>query len=330
MKLTRIPTRNLSEQEWQEVRKELTTRGMVGGSDASTLLGLNQYKSPINMFYQAVGLVDQPNKMNSAMLHGKQLEDYVAKCWQYWDGTEEGWVNNTNTGNKIKKYRKVKAIIINPKFPSLFANIDGRIVQHPDRTDPGILEVKTMSGYSADMWEAGIPPGYYAQIQHYMLVTGLKWGELVYLKDGRELGVVKFEEDKDMQNRILDAANEFKERVEMAYAAIKDARSPEEAMQLASNYEPPADNTDAFSKFISEKHKARQDEVHIHGGIELAKWMDEYREASETIKEQELRKTLASNTLRQHMEKEGATAMTLPNGKITWRQKFTVKYEQVA
>lgn len=326
MKLTRIPTATLSEEEWQQVRGELTRRGMVGGSDASTLLGLNAYKSPINMFYQAVGLSEQPSKMNAAMMHGKQLEDYVARCWQYWDGTEEGWVANTLADRKIKKFRKVKAIIINPQYPELFANIDGRISQHPDRKDPGILEVKTMSGYSADMWEAGIPPGYYCQIQHYMLVTGMKWGELVYLKDGRELGVVKFEEDRLMQTRILEAAHEFRNRVVAARSVTEDV-DPQTAMQLAAQFEPPADNTDAFAKFISEKHKARQDEVHIHGEEEQGKWLAEYKEASELGKEADMRKTLASNNLKQYMEKQGATAMTLPGGKITWRQKFTIKYD---
>jgi len=120
-------TSELSEPQWQELRQSFVNRGMVGGSDAGTLLNLNKYKSPINLFYQAVGQNKLPNIMNQAMMHGKQLEDYVAGCWQYYDGTEEGWVANTLADNKIKTYEKVRAIIENTEYPFLFANVDGII-----------------------------------------------------------------------------------------------------------------------------------------------------------------------------------------------------------
>ncbi len=168
--LKMTPTAKLSEAEWQTLRQSFVTRGMVGGSDAGTLLGLNKYKSPINLFYQAIGISTLPNKMNSIMLHGKQLEDYVAKCWQYYDGTEDGWVENTLNDNKIKTYKKVKAIIENRKYPMLFANIDGKITKHPIHgKKAGILEVKTISGFSADSYEAGIPPSRHHLIRKSMM-----------------------------------------------------------------------------------------------------------------------------------------------------------------
>ena len=327
LKLT--PTAKLSEAEWQTLRQSFVTRGMVGGSDAGTLLGLNKYKSPINLFYQAIGISTLPNKMNHIMLHGKQLEDYVAKCWQYYDGTEDGWVENTLNNNKIKSYKKVKAIIENRKYPMLFANIDGKITKHPVYgKKAGILEVKTISGFSADSYEAGIPPSYLLQVQHYMLVTEWKYAEIVYLKDGRELGCVTFEADKELQDRILSASYDFNQRVMEAKKEISLAPPSvdnNEKLQIASQFEPDADNSDAFNHFISEKHKAREEEITIQGTDEHEQWAFEYQKLNADIKSLETDKQLFQNRLKQVMEKEGATTMILPNGKITWRKQFSVK-----
>lgn len=326
-KLKLTPTAKMTEAEWQNLRQTFVDRGMIGGSDAGTLLGLNKYKSSINLFYQAVGINPLPNKMNGAMLHGKQLESYVAECWQYFDGTEEGWVDNTLTNNKIKTFRKVKAIIENAKYPILFANIDGKITKHPKYgRKAGVLEVKTISGYSADSYEAGIPPSYLVQLQHYMLVTEWQYGEIVYLKDGRELGCVSFEADRGIQDSILLAAEEFHNRVMAAKREIMKYQDPNEQLQVASHFEPDADNSDAFNAFVSEKHKAREEEVTIHGNDEHRDWASTYIDLNAQIKELESNKQLFQNRLKQVMEKEGATNMILPEGgKITWRKQFNVK-----
>lgn len=325
-KLILTPTAKMTEAEWQSLRLSFVRAGMVGGSDAGTLLGINQYKSPINLFYQSVGLSNTPNIMNAAMLHGKQLESYVAECWQYYDGTDEGWVANTLAGNKIKKYKKIRAIIQNPKYPMLFANVDGIITKHPDYgKKQGVLEIKTISGFSADSYEGGIPPSYLIQIQHYMLVLELTWGEICYLKDGRQLGVVTFEADKELQDRILFEATIFQQRVRNAQEEAKNASDDNERMNIAMKHEPEADNTLAFSQFISEKHKAREDEITIHGTEEHEQWAQSYQQISSHIKQFEADKQLFQNRLKQVMEREGATVMMLPNGKITWRKQFSVK-----
>lgn len=330
-KLIKTPTSKLSESEWQSLRQGFVTKGMIGGSDAGTLLNLNKYKSPINLFYQAVGLSQLPNIMNSIMLHGKQLEDYVAQCWQYYDGTPEGWVENTLQKNKIKSYRKVKAIIQNPKYPALFANIDGQITNHPVYgKQKGILEIKTISGYSADSYEAGIPPSYLLQVQHYMLVTEMKYAEICYLKDGRDLGIVTFEADKELQDAIIREADAFQQRVLAAQKTIAEYRlqnpyaDENELYGVIAHLEPEADNSEAFSHFLSEKHKARETEIQMQGTSEHQEWAEQAQAYSQAIKEAEDDKRLYQNKIKQVMEQNGATVMALPNGKVTWRKQFLI------
>lgn len=320
-KLILTPTKGLSEQQWQNIRSTFVNKGMIGGSDAGVLFGLSQYKSPINLFYQAIGLTNLPNKMNSIMLHGKQLEDYVAKCWQYFDGTEDGWVENTMADNKIKKYRKVKAIIENPNYPALFANIDGMITKHPDYKSKGILEIKTISGYSSDSWEAGFPPTYLVQLQHYMLVMGLKWGEICYLKDGRQIGCVTFEADKDIQDKILELANSFRDMVLSAREAIQGLEE-DAAYNVASQFEPAPDQSAAYNDFISERHKQRQTETVTTGTEEDQIVANKYVKTNSLIKRLEAHKTYLQSQLKKSMG--DAQVMNLPDGKITWRKQFII------
>jgi putative phage-type endonuclease len=328
-KLIMTPTSKLTESEWQTLRQTFVNKGMIGGSDAGTLLGLNKYKSPINLFYQAIGLSQLPNKMNHIMLHGKQLEDYVAQCWQYYDGTPDGWVENTLNKNKIKTYKKVKSIITNPAYPALFANIDGQITKHPVYgKKKGILEIKTISGYSADSYEAGLPPSYLLQVQHYMLVTGYKYAEICYLKDGRDLGLVTFDADPELQATILDEATKFQRRVFEARRVIEEYKTAhpyaeqDELYGIVANLEPEADDSEAFNYFISEKHKARENEVKMQGNDEHQEWLESYVNTSAELKEVESRKQLYQNRLKQVMEQNQASVMMLPNGKITWRKQF--------
>lgn len=331
-KLIKTPTAKMSESEWQTLRQSFVTRGMVGGSDAGTLLGLNKYKSPINLFYQSLGLSMLPNKMNHIMLHGKQLEDYVAKCWQYYDGTEDGWVENTMNENKIKSYRKVKAIIENPKYPALFANIDGQITNHPVYGKrKGILEIKTISGYSADSYDAGIPPSYLVQVQHYMLVTGFEYTEICYLKDGRDLGLVTFEADAEIQQSILTEANKFQSRILEArqtiqqFIASNNNYESEDLYGVVAHLEPEADSSEAFNHFVSEKHKIRENENTMAGTEELLDWSEKYSNYNQKLKEVEEDKRLYQNKIKQAMEQANVSVVNFPNGKITWRKQFIVK-----
>jgi putative phage-type endonuclease len=324
--LIHTPTAKLTEAEWQSLRLSFVRKGMIGGSDAGTLLGLNQYKSPINMFYQSVGISNPPNIMNSAMLHGKQMEDYVAKCWQYYDGTDEGWVENTLANNRIKRYKKLRSIITNPKYPVLFANVDGIITKHPVHgKKQGILEIKTISGYSADSYEAGIPPSYLIQVQHYMLVTELKYAEICYLKDGRQLGVVTFNADDELQERILTAAYEFQNRVSQAQELIQNTIDMDEKLGIAAQYEPDADDSDAFNQFLSEKHKALQTEIIMQGGEDMLELAKQYKRYGDFLKSVEKQKQFYQNKIKQVMERNEASIMMLPEGKVTWRKQFNVQ-----
>lgn len=327
-KLKQTSTKNLSEIDWQKLRQSFSSRGMVGGSDAGTLLGWNKWKSPINLFYQSIGMDLLPTKMNRQMAFGKMLEDTIAEMWQYWDG-EENFIQNVINKNKVRKFKKVKAIIENPKYPMLFANLDGMVTQHPVYgKKKGILEIKNVGKMTVDSYIDGVPPNYIAQMNHYMLVTGLKYAEICMQVDGQDMLVKTFEADPDIQQAILNKATEHQMRVQSAREAIREAGASdkEEIYGIAAMYEPPADNSEDFNAFISVKHKDRENDITIQGDKEQAEWAAKYVELNDTIKQTESEKLLYGNKLKQYMEQNGgAQIMELPNGKITWRKQFNVR-----
>lgn len=147
--LDRIPTADLSHEDWLEYR-----RHSIGGSDAASIIGLNPWSSPYAVWADKLGKIP-PKEDNEAMRLGRDLEDYVAKRF-----TEE-------TGKKV---RKENNIIVNPKYPYAHANVDRMIVGE----DAG-FEAKTTSALNLKKFKNGeYPATYYCQCVHYLMVTGCK------------------------------------------------------------------------------------------------------------------------------------------------------------
>lgn len=325
LKLT--PTKALSETQWQELRRSFCTQGMIGGSDCGVLLGFSKWKSPISLYYQALDLAVLPNKLNTELIHGKLQESNIAHSWQFYSENDDEFCQNVVNNIKPRRYKEIKAIIENPKYPLLFANIDGLITKHPTKKKKGILEIKKINGMTIDSYVGGIPPQYIAQVQHYMLVCELTYAELCMRVDGRMLNVHLIEQDKFLQEAILQAAAEFNARVVAAREAIKKEGTDDYdvMLQIASQFEPDADASEDFNAFISEKHRARETEVQMTGGLDEQHLAEQYVLSQAQIKQAESNKLLYGNRLKQIMEKEGASVMNLPDGKITWRRNFTIK-----
>lgn len=151
-------------QEWLELRKT-----GIGGSDAAAIANLNKYKTPMRVYQEKLGLVE-PVEENDAMALGNALEPVIRDMYAARMGVS---------------VIKPESIIRHPKFAFVLGSFDGLV-----GTDWG-FEAKATSGYPKGEWgESGsdhVPPAYYLQCQHYMLVTGLQRWDLAAL-----IGSTKF------------------------------------------------------------------------------------------------------------------------------------------
>ena len=259
-------TAGMTSEQWLGFRK----RG-IGASEVGAIMGLSQYKSNVELFYDKIGQGLGFNVENIAMFFGTELESFIANLWQYWNGSEAGFIENFRTGNKVRKMQRVNAYIQNPKYPHLFVSLDRRINQHVDaygvERGNGCLEIKTISGYESDKWESGIPPSHVVQVQTQCLVTGWKYGELAVLKDGRFFDVYPFEKHAGVCREIAKQTKEFWQRVEKARICMTQKFEAERNFNMKKvkeveaelmRLEPNPDGSDGLAKFLKEKYRVAE------------------------------------------------------------------------
>lgn len=144
-------TKDLSHEEWLQYRMQ-----GIGGSDAAAIVGLNPYRSAVDVYADKLGFT-QETVSSEAMRQGADLEGYTADRFAEATG---------------KKPHCMHAILQSREHPFMLANIDRKI----SGEDAG-LECKTTSPFSKVDWESGeVPSNYYVQCQHYCAVSGYpKW-----------------------------------------------------------------------------------------------------------------------------------------------------------
>jgi putative phage-type endonuclease len=137
---------------WLKVRND-----SIGGSEAAAIVGMNPWKSEYTLWLEKTGQSQQEDISENECVHfGTILEQVVADEFCRREG---------------KKVRKCGLFRSN-KYPFMTASFDRLLVGE----DAG-LECKTSNAFKREEWDEGeIPPNYYVQCQHYMLVSGLpRW-----------------------------------------------------------------------------------------------------------------------------------------------------------
>lgn len=315
--------------EWLAFR-----RNGIGGSDVGTIMGLNKFMSALEMYEQKIGAIPMMREENEAMFWGNEHEATVADKWQYYDGTKIGYIKNCRTESIIRKCRRLNAVVVNPDFPYLFANVDRIInkgqVQIFDgaiNDSEGVLECKTISGWVMDMWENGIPPAYAVQLQVYLLICDLPYGELAVLKDGRNFDVIPFYRSEKTIDHILSVVKPFWARVVAGQEAMKrlgealgggDFKAANECKSFLQTNEPEADGTEALEAYLKKRYTAERGAV-IEGTLEhlgMVKTAMALQEQKKTVDKSLLDQT---NVLRQHMKEAEEMVFAGQTCKVLWR-----------
>lgn len=151
-------------------RKEwLVERKMgIGGSDASAIVGFNPYKSNIELWEEKTGRRQAEDISDKPYVkYGTEMEDVLRESFKI-KHPEFEVTHEENT------------IIRHPKYPFLFASLDGKLV-NKKTGEIGVLEIKTseiLRSMQKEKWEGKVPDNYYIQVIHYMNVIGAKFARL--------------------------------------------------------------------------------------------------------------------------------------------------------
>lgn len=179
-----VNTKDMSKEEWLEWRRK-----GIGGSDAASIIGLNRYVSPFDVYAEKVGLKVEEED-NEAMRQGRDLEHYVASRFE------------ESTGKKV---RRMHSMLQHPEYDFMLANIDRWVVG-----ENAGLECKTTSVLNKTKFSQGeFPPNYYVQCMHYMAVTGAERWYLAVLVLNKAFHVFTIERDENEIKALIEAEKFF-------------------------------------------------------------------------------------------------------------------------
>ena len=235
----------------------------IGGSDVGSILGLNPWRSALEVFMEKIGLHERQDVPDPVLFFGNELEDMVAKWWSHYDIDDPlAFIDNAQQGKVIRKSRRINAFVRNKKFPWLLASLDRRIVG--TRTP---LEIKTIRARAAAMYESGIPPYHHAQALLYAVVMESDDYELAhFLLDDRELLVSQHKVDynqaaelvqktEQFWNNVLKARPLAQELIELRDLGLERSDRAKELDRLITELEPAADGSKAYEQFMKERYK---------------------------------------------------------------------------
>lgn len=234
-------TSKMSREEWLELR-----RTGIGGSDAGAIMGLNQWITPLSVYLDKKGYARFEG--NKATEWGNILEDPVRQKAKEELGIE---------------IQIVPGMFTSKEHPFMNANFDGLLFIDGEKEISGCVvsglgghEIKTSrtgDGFTIDE----IPDSYYAQVQHYMAVTGISFFILtVFIFDryeGRHYVVLRNDE---FIERLIEKEKSFWENNILADAMPAPTGNENELDLVKSLPMPETVELDSESELLIEEERA--------------------------------------------------------------------------
>ena len=279
-----VGTKQLPREDWLAVRKQ-----GIGSSDAAAAVGLNPYKSQLELWMEKTGRDEplpklDPQDEESPAYWGNVLEPIVA--WHY----------SKRSGNRV---RRINAVLQHPdpKLPWMLANIDREVI---GADDVQILECKTAGINGARLWKEGVPEYVQLQVMHQLAVTGKQAADVAVLLGGQHLEIHRIERDESMIARLIDLERLFWDYV-------------------VSDTPPPADGTDsaeAALRCLYPEDNGQTLDFSQH--TKLASTYLELKTVRQSIAQQETRQAQLKQVLQQAMGT--ATRAEFTEGYISWKK----------
>ena len=274
-----VDTRTLDRGQWLEVR-----RGGIGSSDAATAVGLNPYKSQLELWLEKTGRQpanDEQPGMDDPRYWGTLLEPYVAVAYQQ---------------KTSRKVRKLNAVLQHPTLPFMLANIDREVVGDPDVQ---ILECKTAGEFGSRLWKDGMPEYVQLQVQHQLAVTGKHAADVAVLLCGQDLQIHRIVRDEDIIARLVVLEARFWECVE-------------------TNTPPAADGSESAARALRHLYPGNDTSLDFTGDVALCQVFDELAGLRSELDAGQQRAEALKQVIQQAMG-DGSKAI-FANGLVTYRR----------
>jgi putative phage-type endonuclease len=279
-----VKTKELPREDWLVIRKQ-----GIGSSDAASAVGLNPYKSPLELWMEKTGRdgnlpkID-PQDEEGPMYWGTLLEPIVAAHY------------TRRTGNRV---RRINSVLQHPdpKLPWMLANIDREVI---GSSEVQILECKTAGINGARLWKNGVPEYVQLQVQHQLAVTGKEAADVAVLLGGQHLEVHRIDRDDALIARLIELERHFWQFVETDTPPPADGS---ESADLALRCLYPQDNGQHLD-FSQDRNLSAT----------FADWLS----VRQTMAEHEKLEAQLKQRLQQAMG--DATRASFETGSVTWKK----------
>jgi putative phage-type endonuclease len=274
-----VDTRTLDRDQWLEVRK-----GGIGSSDAAAAVGLNPYKSQLELWLEKTGRSaanDDGRGMDDPRFWGTLLEPYVAVAYQQ---------------KTDRKVRKVNAVLQHPTFPFMLANIDREVIGSPEVQ---ILECKTAGEFGSRLWKDGVPEYITLQVQHQLAVTGKAAADVAVLLCGQQLQIHRIERDEEVISRLIVLETRFWEFVE-------------------TDTPPPADGSESSANALRQLYRGNDTSLDFTGDECLGQAFDTLAELRDEVETKHAQVEQLKQTIQQAMG--DASKALFANGVVTFKR----------
>lgn len=198
--------------EWLEARKN-----RIGGSDAACIVGMNPYRSNVELWEIKTGQVEAEDISDKPYVkYGSEAEQHLRELFKLdFPQYKVSYVEDN--------------MWLNDKYPFAHASLDGWLEDEQGRQ--GILEIKTtniLQSMQKEKWKNRIPDNYFIQVLHYLMVTEFDFAilkaQLKYDYDGDIMLTTKHY--KIERDEVQDDIEYLQKAEKDLYSAIKEKRRP--------------------------------------------------------------------------------------------------------
>lgn len=169
----------------------------IGGSDAGAILRVSPFQEPYTLYLEKIGELEPEDISGQPQVRwGHLLEEPVAQAYV------------EKTGRKVQRDNRSYR---HKQHSFMIAHLDRKVVGEKRG-----LECKT-SAFGVGWGQAGtneIPPYVYAQVQHYLKVREFDQWDVACLVGGNDLRIYEIGRDDEFIARLVEAEEEFWDRVE--------------------------------------------------------------------------------------------------------------------
>ena len=280
-----VDTRQMDHETWLTIRQS-----GIGSSDAAAAVGLNPYKSQLELWMEKTGRLNTGTEThdntheddNTPLFWGTVLEPIVAEHYA------------RRTGFKV---RRVNAILQHPTYPWMLANLDREVVGS-DAVQ--VLECKTAGINGAKLWRDGVPEYVQLQVMHQLAVTGQQAADVAVLVGGHELRTYRLERDDALIEGLITLEAEFWRHVE-------------------EDIPPPADASDSAGDALRALFPSDdQRTIDVSEKPELTQAFEQLQQIRSDLDHTKRTEAQLKHQLQQAMG--SASVAEFPTGRLTWKK----------